>query len=258
MVLLLRIDSTRRARLANIMCAVVAGEVMPLPSPNEGGKARIEVRLRFIDHSMAAVEMFADINGSYILFDVRAGFFSFEPILESLKEINPLALSPVLKQLALTREPLISAPPAYLTSLEHFDLTCLLKPGCSSQDLAWAKRVPSDDLRVHGAEAPRALQRLSTASKLDRGQVLAFLETLQRSMAITQGPPGLFKFPQRTSNTRMRNFYTRPNLPSPPYISFPVNPLPFSLSLSLSLSLSGARARALIVSLLSSLCVCAC
>jgi hypothetical protein len=48
-------------------------------------RSYISVRLQFMDQSNATGGLFSDLRGSYIIFDVMAGFFSFKPILEALQ-----------------------------------------------------------------------------------------------------------------------------------------------------------------------------
>ena len=88
--------------------------------------------------------MFPDLHGKYILFDLLAGFFSFQPILEAFKEINalPEKISLVLIQLALTKERLVPTPPGYLFNQQYVNLSHLLKPELSTTgDKVWAQRV---------------------------------------------------------------------------------------------------------------------
>ena len=176
-----------------ISCAVVASSPQPL-TQGDGARshARLRVELRLVDRSAAALSLFADVNGKYMLFDVRAGFFSFEPILESLKEINTLPdkVSPVLFQLALTKDKLEPKMPNYIIQEDFLDFSCLLKPGSDADDRLWAQRVETRALWEKTAELS---QRLSAVSRLDPGQVGALLGTLQSSIAITQGPPGTGK-----------------------------------------------------------------
>ncbi len=207
MVLVLRTDNNARRPVGavSITAAVIAAEATPvgLADSNEEQargddgsnaapqQARLEIRLRFVDRSTEALAMFADVNGSFLLFDLRAGFFSFEPILESLREIDTLNSSPVLTQLALTREKIEPTMPDYISSREHLDFSSLLKQDAEEEDVAWSRRVAVDELRTHDLEGSMLLQRMTRVSRLDPGQMKAMLETLQRSMAITQGPPGI-------------------------------------------------------------------
>jgi hypothetical protein len=203
MVLVLRTDADAR-RPAGAVCitsAVVSAEVTPVGAVDSeelgggGGQgssaARIEVRLRFVDRSAEALAMFADVNGSFLLFDLRAGFFSFEPILESLREIDTLNASPVLAQLALTRERIEPAVPEYISSRDHLDFSSLLKEDARAEDVAWSRHVPVVELHTRDLDRSALLRRMTQLSRLDPGQMKAMLETLQRSMAITQGPPGI-------------------------------------------------------------------
>jgi hypothetical protein len=60
-------------------------EPITMPSYNGPNSACIAVSLRFMDGGEEACRVFADPSASYIMFDVRAAFFSFKPILEALQ-----------------------------------------------------------------------------------------------------------------------------------------------------------------------------
>ncbi len=87
LVLLMRVDTISLDQ-ASITLATVATHPEPLtiPSSHTGpSPACISVSLRFMDGGEDACRVFADPNAKYIMFDVRAAFFSFKPILEALQ-----------------------------------------------------------------------------------------------------------------------------------------------------------------------------
>ncbi|EKX36930.1 hypothetical protein GUITHDRAFT_116953 [Guillardia theta CCMP2712] len=153
---------------------------------------RIEVELKLEPLEGYDVEDFKRLHEVYGIIDPRCGFYSFKSILQTLQATEYESISPVLAQLALSTENLIPVFPKNLESVV-WNFECLLKP-----DLDWQLRqevlpllraVTAEHLRDDTLRA-LLIERLQGVSYLDAEQTSALVQTLTRSLAITQGPPG--------------------------------------------------------------------
>ena len=84
--------------------------------------------------------------------------------------------------------------PDYISSCAHLDFRSLLRLDAGAEDITWAGSISLDNELRGQLDGSELLQRMIRISKLDPGQVKALLETLQRSIAITHGPPGALYF----------------------------------------------------------------